>query len=313
MYTRYSLVTLALLIISLATLASVSQAHVGLLRPCARGSPRAGCPPPSNGQNIDYDLNAPIGTIGSKNAPLCKQTKPSATRTIVKAGQSISTTYSIGAAHGGGHCQWAISYDGKKWVVLKTMLRNCLKVKGGKYSVSVPIPKDAPAGKATFMWLWNNAVGNRELYSNCADIEIQGGPKNGKISGVAPLIANYGADNLVIDEFGSPGKEDQSAAFAKRKSITITAKRTKKVGVVGKYGVRYGASLRKQVKKMEITQHSKYTCTFCGRDAVKRLSVGIWKCRGCKKTMAGGAWTLSTTAAATVRSTTRRLREIMEV
>ncbi|KAF8938708.1 60S ribosomal protein L37A [Dissophora ornata] len=92
-----------------------------------------------------------------------------------------------------------------------------------------------------------------------------------------------------------------------------SAKRTKKVGVVGKYGVRYGASLRKQVKKMEITQHSKYTCTFCGRDAVKRLSVGIWKCRGCKKTMAGGAWTLSTTAAATVRSTTRRLREIMEV
>ncbi|KAG0203229.1 60S ribosomal protein L43 [Mortierella sp. NVP41] len=94
---------------------------------------------------------------------------------------------------------------------------------------------------------------------------------------------------------------------------TTLAKRTKKVGVVGKYGIRYGASLRKQVKKMEITQHSKYTCTFCGRDAVKRQSVGIWKCRGCKKTMAGGAWTLSTTAAATVRSTTRRLREIMEV
>ncbi|KAF8943688.1 60S ribosomal protein L43 [Haplosporangium gracile] len=99
-----------------------------------------------------------------------------------------------------------------------------------------------------------------------------------------------------------------------RRGITIgIAKRTKKVGVVGKYGIRYGASLRKQVKKMEITQHSKYTCTFCGRDAVKRQSVGIWKCRGCKKTMAGGAWTLSTTAAATVRSTTRRLREIMEV
>ncbi|KAF9167534.1 60S ribosomal protein L43 [Actinomortierella ambigua] len=93
----------------------------------------------------------------------------------------------------------------------------------------------------------------------------------------------------------------------------LYAKRTKKVGVVGKYGVRYGASLRKQVKKMEITQHSKYTCTFCGRDAVKRQAVGIWGCRGCKKVMAGGAWTLSTTAAATVRSTTRRLREIMEV
>ncbi|KAF9337196.1 60S ribosomal protein L43 [Podila minutissima] len=96
-------------------------------------------------------------------------------------------------------------------------------------------------------------------------------------------------------------------------SAPAKAKRTKKVGVVGKYGVRYGASLRKQVKKMEITQHSKYTCTFCGKDSVKRQAVGIWNCRGCKKTMAGGAWTLSTTAAATVRSTTRRLREIMEV
>ncbi len=49
------------------------------------------------------------------------------------------------------------------------------------------------------------------------------------------------------------------------KLYTQQAKRTKKVGVVGKYGVRYGASLRKQVKKMEITQHSKYTCTFCGK------------------------------------------------
>ena len=43
------------------------------------------------------------------------------------------------------------------------------------------------------------------------------------------------------------------------------AKRTKKVGIVGKYGTRYGASLRKMVKKIEITQHSKYTCTFCGK------------------------------------------------
>lgn len=43
------------------------------------------------------------------------------------------------------------------------------------------------------------------------------------------------------------------------------AKRTKKVGIVGKYGTRYGASLRKMVKKIEITQHSKYTCSFCGK------------------------------------------------
>jgi large subunit ribosomal protein L37Ae len=88
------------------------------------------------------------------------------------------------------------------------------------------------------------------------------------------------------------------------------AKRTKKVGVVGKYGTRYGASLRKQVKKIEITQHAKYSCPFCGKDSVKRTAVGIWNCKSCKKTMAGGAWVLNTTAAATVRSTIRRLREL---
>lgn len=56
---------------------------------------------------------------------------------------------------------------------------------------------------------------------------------------------------------------------------------------------RYGASLRKQVKKMEITQHARYVCTFCGKTTVKRHSVGIWQCRSCKKTVAGGAWTVA--------------------
>ncbi|KAF2659442.1 ribosomal protein L37ae [Lophiostoma macrostomum CBS 122681] len=93
-------------------------------------------------------------------------------------------------------------------------------------------------------------------------------------------------------------------------------KRTKKVGITGKYGTRYGASLRKQVKKMEVRQlalQRPYTCTFCGKPAVKRKAVGIWECRSCKKTTAGGAYTVSTPAAAATRSTIRRLREIAEV
>merc|ERR1711998_714075 len=91
------------------------------------------------------------------------------------------------------------------------------------------------------------------------------------------------------------------------------AKHTKKVHITGKYGTRYGASLRKQIKKIEITQHAKYTCTFCGKDTVKRCAVGIWKCGACKKVLAGGAYTMSSPAAATVRSTIRRLREMVEV
>jgi ribosomal protein L37AE/L43A len=129
------------------------------------------------------------------------------------------------------------------------------------------------------------------------------------------------------------------------------------VGIVGKYGTRYGASLRKQIKKIEVSQHSKYFCSFCGKVgadargqpaahvgqrgyrfllqqsflllsqhqtacctgslmhlalmrlessfftaaagpglllqyAMKRQVVGIWKCKGCNKTQAGGAYVL---------------------
>merc|ERR1711976_268781 len=91
------------------------------------------------------------------------------------------------------------------------------------------------------------------------------------------------------------------------------AKRTKKVGIVGKYGTRYGASLRKDIKKMEASQHSKYTCSFCGKENMKRRATGIWGCKSCRKVVAGGAYVYSTTAAATVRSTIRRLRETKEI
>ena len=89
-------------------------------------------------------------------------------------------------------------------------------------------------------------------------------------------------------------------------------KRTKKVGICGKYGTRYGASLRKLVKKIEITQHMKYVCPFCGKKTIKRNAVGIWNCNGCRKQIAGGAYALSTPAAATVRSAIARLRKLRE-
>lgn len=50
-------------------------------------------------------------------------------------------------------------------------------------------------------------------------------------------------------------------------------KRTKKVGICGKYGTRYGASLRKIIKKIEVSQHSKYTCVFCGKVRPRRRSL----------------------------------------
>ncbi|CDW83744.1 60s ribosomal protein l37a [Stylonychia lemnae] len=92
----------------------------------------------------------------------------------------------------------------------------------------------------------------------------------------------------------------------------IMAKRTKKVGIVGKYATRYGAAQRKTIKKFEITQRATYTCSFCGKDSVKRSAVGIWRCRACKKVLAGGAWQVSTAAALTAKATVHRLRRLRE-
>ena len=69
-------------------------------------------------------------------------------------------------------------------------------------------------------------------------------------------------------------------------------RRTKKQGICGKYGTRYGGSLRKVIKKIEISQHAKYHCVFCGKDNVKRVVTGIWSCGNCKKIVAGGAYML---------------------
>ncbi|KAF9354212.1 hypothetical protein BGX26_007964 [Mortierella sp. AD094] len=205
--------------------AMTAQAHVGLKTPCGRYQPAAGCPAPPPGQSIDYNINAPIGTHDAIASPICKNTVPYTTRTTYKAGATINTEYSVGASHGGGHCQWALSYDnGKTWVVLKTLIRDCLKgvTSGQAYSVPVQIPKNAPSGKATFQWIWNNAIGNRELYSNCADIEIIGGTDGGSISGVAPLYANYGPGSILIPEFPNPTDPDNHEAFNTRKPITIS-------------------------------------------------------------------------------------------
>jgi large subunit ribosomal protein L37Ae len=86
-------------------------------------------------------------------------------------------------------------------------------------------------------------------------------------------------------------------------------KRTKKVGITGKYGTRYGASLRKVLRKIEVSQHSKFTSPFSGKLSMKREVVGIWKCTHTGKKYAGGAYMLQSPAAVTVRTAINRLRK----
>ncbi|XP_054995240.1 60S ribosomal protein L37a-like [Sorex araneus] len=69
-------------------------------------------------------------------------------------------------------------------------------------------------------------------------------------------------------------------------------KSTKKVGIMGKYRMHYGTSLRKMVKKIKISHHSQYTCSFFGKTKMKS--------------------TYSTTSAVTVKSAIGILKELKD-
>jgi len=66
------------------------------------------------------------------------------------------------------------------------------------------------------------------------------------------------------------------------------------------------------IRKIEVSQHAKYDCVFCGKKTVTRVSTGIWNCSACRKTSAGGSYVLVTPAAATVRSNIARMRKVAE-
>ncbi|UCD13458.1 MAG: 50S ribosomal protein L37Ae [Thermoplasmatales archaeon] len=68
------------------------------------------------------------------------------------------------------------------------------------------------------------------------------------------------------------------------------AKRTKKVGSAGRFQARYGVRARTLVRTVEVQQRAKHKCPKCGQKSVKRSSTGIWKCKKCKHTFAGGAY-----------------------
>lgn len=66
------------------------------------------------------------------------------------------------------------------------------------------------------------------------------------------------------------------------------------------WSIRYGTSLRKRYTAILKEKKTLYACDVCGKDAVKRISTGIWRCRHCGATFAGGAYNLKTEAGRTV-------------
>lgn len=65
--------------------------------------------------------------------------------------------------HGGGSCQFAVSYDqGKNFAVIASVMGGCPI----DLAYDIPIPSTLPAGKkALFAWSWFNQLGNRYVLS----------------------------------------------------------------------------------------------------------------------------------------------------
>ena len=66
----------------------------------------------------------------------------------------------------------------------------------------------------------------------------------------------------------------------------------KKTGSAGRFGVRYGKTIRGKVAKIEEKQRKKQVCPYCKKQAVKRISMGIFKCKKCEIKFTGKAYTV---------------------
>ena len=67
---------------------------------------------------------------------------------------------------------------------------------------------------------------------------------------------------------------------------------TKKLGSAKRFGPRYGRTTKHNFAKIEKEHRKLHKCPYCSREAVKRISTGIWFCRKCNAKFSGGAYTV---------------------
>jgi len=129
---------------------------------------------------VDFDNNAPLKP-NSTEFP-CKgfvddfNSSPAGDSTATwAAGVNQTLTLFGSATHNGGSCQLSLSYDqGKTFRVIKSIEGKCAGGKNGDNTFDFTVPADAKTGKAIFAWTWFNHTGNREMYMNCAAVDITG-------------------------------------------------------------------------------------------------------------------------------------------
>ncbi|PFH60831.1 hypothetical protein XA68_10292 [Ophiocordyceps unilateralis] len=165
--------TVATLAAALVGFVSVSQAHMEMMSPA----------PLRSGYNRftedqDWDMRSPLESSGGdypcKGSLKLLGTPQAGVVAEWTAGQEHNVTITGNTPHSGGSCQVSLSTDqGNSWKVLRSYIGNCPVM--GESSYAFQLPSDAPTGQVLVGWTWFNNVGNREMYMNCAVVNIKAG------------------------------------------------------------------------------------------------------------------------------------------
>jgi hypothetical protein len=156
--------------VALVAAAAPALAHIEMVDPAPLRSPKN----PNAGASTDYTYTDPLKGDGS-NFP-CKGYAGDGGPAVatLNAGSSYPVKLAGSAVHGGGSCQFSLSYDGgKTWGVIHQIIGGC-PTENASYDVPVPAGMPSATG-ALFAWSWFNKIGNREMYMNCAVVDVLGG------------------------------------------------------------------------------------------------------------------------------------------
>lgn len=63
---------------------------------------------------------------------------------------------------------------------------------------------------------------------------------------------------------------------------------TRRIGSVGRFGVRTGKKVREEIKKIEEAEENS-VCPSCNRK-IRKTAPGVWVCRFCKNKFAGASY-----------------------
>lgn len=212
-----------------AGLASIASAHIKMAEPVPYGAASLN--------------NSPLEADGS-DFP-CKQRDgvydAAGASNVYAQGSSQQLKFIGSAVHGGGSCQVSITTDlqpdaNSVWKVIKSIEGGCPAKDtegnlpdnaGGEvpFSYGYTIPDELAAGNYTIAWTWQNKIGNRELYMNCAPLQVTGDKADDGLLNSLPdmFVANIGNDCETLHgtdvEYPNPGKDvdrfnGQTSAFA---------------------------------------------------------------------------------------------------